>query len=578
MINQSRINTFYIIIVLLFGLLFSRLVYLQVFKFENYRLRSAKIRARVIPNLAPRGQIYDRYKQVLASNKPVFSAYILPVKLEDANKAANVIANILHEDDKKIYAKILHQENKSFEPLLIKDFIDFETISLIEEQGHKLPGFVVGARNIRSYNHGSLAAHILGYIGEIDKSRLKKMTAAGYRPGDIIGLSGVESKYETYLRGKNGGQQIEVDSQGHPIKVLGHIAPVPGNNIALTIDIGLQKLAEDSIGNRRGAVIAMAPQTGEILAMVSKPSFEPELFTAPISIKDWRSLHRKESPLHNRALTAYPPGSVSKIVTTMAALENELVTPEENFMCHGFLNFGNRKADCWTRHRKLNFTNGLVHSCDVVFYNMGLKAGSAMLHKYGSMVGFGQLTGIDIPSEAPGLMPDNAWKKKVYKEAWYPGDSMNLAIGQGFLQTSPLQIAQLMCLVANKGTAYQPHLLKEITSPQETLIHYFSPIETRRITLKESTWEFLASTLKQVVIRGTGQASKIRGIEIAGKTGTAEDPPREDPHAWFASYGPAEKPELVVVVFLEGGGHGGDTAAPIARKIYEYYFEKRKKG
>ncbi|MFC1478881.1 penicillin-binding protein 2, partial [Candidatus Margulisiibacteriota bacterium] len=573
-INQKRLYFFTGLIIFLLGLLLARLVYLQIIKYEHYSLKSARIRARVIPNLAPRGHIYDRNKLVLASSKPVFSAYILPVKLENADLASKVIANILHKDEKDIYQKILRQKNKSFEPLLIKDYISFDTISLIEEQSYKLPGFVVGARNIRAYNYDSLAAHVLGYIGEIDPKRLRRKSIEGYRSGDLIGLSGIENKYEPYLRGTNGGQQVEVDPYGRPIKVLGNIEPIPGHNVALTIDLELQKVAEKALGTQKGAVVVIQPQTGDILVLVSHPAFDPNLFTAPVSPEKWAELHRAENPLHNRALTAYPSGSTFKIITAITALEYNLAKPGDKYYCPGYFMLGKRKSDCWTVHRRINFFNGLVHSCDVVFYNLGLAAGPDRIHKMGTSFGLGQLTGIDLPGESAGLLPSGRWKQKTYNEPWYPGDSINYGIGQGFFQATPLQMAYLMSIIANKGTGYQPHILKEVTNPEQELIYYFKPRITRKVTLKESTWKFIDESLYQVVERGTGVATKIMDINIAGKTGTAEDPPREMPHAWFVSYAPVKDPQLVISVFVEGGGHGGAVAAPIARKIYQHYFEK----
>ena len=575
MLTKSRLNYISGLAILLFSVLVCRLIFLQIFQYEAYSIKSAKIRARTIPNIAPRGYIYDRNQKVLASNRPVFSAYIIPVKIEDAPRASKVIANVLHEDHKEIYKKLLRQKWKSFEPLLIKDYISFETISLIEEQGHKLPGFVVGARNIRDYNYGAMSAHTLGYLGEITPQRLAEKREQGYRSGDVVGKQGVEFQYEAYLRGINGGQQVEVDSGGRPIKILSTIAPIPGNNTVLTIDLELQKVAEEALGKNKGAVIAIDPHSGEILALVSHPGFEPNLFTSPISSKQWAALHSADSPLHNRALTAYPPGSTFKIITAITALENDLFSPADRFYCPGYLMIGRRKADCWKTHGHINFFEGMVHSCDVVFYNLGLKSGPDNIHKTGASFGLGEKTDIDLPGESKGVLPSSKWKERVFKEPWYPGDSFNYGIGQGFLQVTPLQLAQMMSILATKGVAYQPHLLKEITSPTQKPLLTSTPKATRRVTLKPSTWAYLKDTLSEVVYRGTGVALLELKIPVAGKTGTAEDPPRTQPHAWFVSYAPVEKPELVVVVFVEGGGHGGAVAAPIARQVYAKFFEGR---
>jgi len=578
-LEKKRFLFFYFFIILLFSIIILRLVYLQIIKFEDYSLKSAKIRARVIPNIAPRGHIYDRYGRVLASSKPIFSAYILPVKLKDIDSTSAIIANILKKDKQKIYNKIIRQKDKAFRPLLISDYISFETISLIEEQSHRLPSFVVGARNIRSYNYDSLAAHILGYIGEINEEELCNNINEKYKLGDLIGRSGIEKQYESYLKGTNGGEQIEVDPYGNPIKVLSYIQPLPGNNVVLTLDLALQKIAETALGKKKGAIVVMNPKNGDILALVSHPTFNPNIFTEPITEEQWDFLHQEDfHPLHNRALTAYPPGSIFKIVTAIAILENNFKEKDDTFYCPGYFILGRRKADCWKKHGKIDFFDGLVHSCDVVFYNMGLLAGPDLIFKTSKNLGLGTLTGVDLPGETAGLLPSSKWKLKRLKEPWYPGDSINYAIGQGFLQTTPLQMACFTSLVANKGTMYKPHLLKEITTPEQKVIYYQQAAISKKVSLKKSTWDFIHRALTQVVERGTGVASKIPGITIAGKTGTAEDPPREDPHAWFVSFAPVEDPQIVIVVFVEGGGHGGAVAAPIAKKIYKHYFSKRKKG
>ncbi|MFA5928907.1 MAG: penicillin-binding protein 2 [Candidatus Margulisiibacteriota bacterium] len=576
--NKNRLNLFYVFVFVLFALLFLRLFYLKVVRFEHYTLKSAKIRARIIPNIAPRGQIYDRNMQVLASSKPVFSAYILPVKLENASVAARVIGNILHEDDKIIYQKIIRQEDKSFEPLLIKDYIDFNTISLIEEQEHKLPGFVVGARNIRSYHHNETASHVLGYIGEINKTTLRQKEAEGYRLGDIIGLSGIEKQYENYLRGVNGGQQIEVDSVGRPVKILGNIEPVPGNNLVLTLDLGMQKVAEASLGDKKGGIVVMKPKTGEVLVLASHPAFDPEIFTEPISSEQWAELHTGRNPLHNRALTAYPTGSTFKLITAITALEYDLAKPLDQFFCPGYMMIGARKAACWKTHGRINFFEGMVNSCDVVFYNLGLKSGPDRINRVGSVFGLGERSNIDLPGEGKGRLPSSKWKLEALHEPWYPGDSMNLGIGQGFLQATPLQMAVLLSAIANKGAIYQPHLLKEVRSPQHELLYSFKQKVVRKINLKTSTWDYLYQSLTAVVERGTGAVAKISGLTIAGKTGTAEDPPRPTCHAWFVCLAPVENPEIAMAIFLENGGHGGTTAAPIAKDILKYFLESQTKA
>ena len=578
MIDSSRVRTFGGVICFFFALLVVRLFYLEVIRFHDYTIRSAAIRARVIPHIAPRGLILDRAGRVLASSRPVFSAYILPVKVEDAQATARTIASLLNMDVNTIYQKILKQKERAYEPLLIRDHLPFSVISAIEEQSHKLPGFVVGARNIRSYNYGSLASHVVGYIGEIDKETLAQKSLEGYHQGNWIGLAGIERYYESYLRGIDGGQQIEVDSLGRPTKAIGNIEPIPGNNVTLTLDLELQKVAEAALGNRKGAVVVIDPTNGEVLVLASHPGFDPNFFIAPISDEKWKKFHEGGNPLHNRALFGYPPGSTFKIVSAITALENNFNQIIDRFYCPGYFLIGNRHAQCWKAHGTINFFDAMVFSCDVVFYTVGLKAGPDLIHRAGDALGLGSKTNIDFPGETAGTLPSSKWKQRVMKEPWYPGDSINLGIGQGFLQITPIQLAQAMCVLANRGFAYQPHLLKEVTSPEQKLLYSYQPQIARKVSLKSETWDYLRDSMTQVVERGTGVATKIAGVKIAGKTGTAEDPPRRQPHAWFVTYAPVEAPRLAMAVFVESGGHGGTAAAPIARAVYEYYFNRLKAG
>lgn len=547
---------------------------MQVIRFEHYKTNSSKIRARVVPSIAPRGKISDRNQKILVASQPAFSAYILPMKVKDFKFTAKKIAQIVNGNEQEIYKKMVVQDkNRSFEPLLIKDYISFKDISLIEEESYNIPSFIVGVRSVRYYPYGLQASHVLGYIGQINQETLSQKQIEGYRIGDIIGLSGVEKEYEHFLRGIDGGQQIEVDPSGRPVKILGNINPIQGSNLTLTLDIELQKIAMNEMKNKKGAVVVLNPKNGDILALYSSPNFDPNLFTKPISQKNWDKMHYASKPLHNRAIATYPPGSIFKLITSVAALEKNITNPERVFYCPGYMMIGKRKAECWKAHGRINFFDGVINSCDVVFYTLGLELGAEQISRYGSEFGFGTKTMVDLPGESRGTMPNNNWKKRVFHESWYPGDSFNLAIGQGFMQASPLQVAYMISIIANKGIGFKPHLLDLVDDYQGKIIYQYKPEIINTVHLRADTWNFLHDSMEQTVLRGTGVATKIEGLRIAGKTGTAEDPPRKQPHAWFASFAPVDNPQLVVVVFVESGGHGGSISAPIAKKIYQAYFK-----
>ena len=576
--RNKQEQIFSTLIILMFSLLALRLLFIQIIKGPQHLRTSTEIRARLIPSTAPRGIIYDRYGKVLATSRPAYAIYILPSELKAKEKTLKKLAQLTGLSFADLLAKVDNARNL-FEPILVEDYVPFKTIALLEEEREYLPGISIGNKAIRYYPNGQTAAHVLGHVGEVSREELLQSKNWGkhLRLGDIIGLSGIEKSYDQWLRGIGGGQQIEVDSRGRPIKRSQSLIPIPGQELYLTLDLDLQKRAEDAMGERNGAVIIMDINTGEVLSLVSKPSFDPNQFAGALTKKAWQDLlAKKNDPFHNRALTAYPPGSTFKIVTALASLEERIVSATKQFFCRGFAQYGQRRADCWMAHGQLSFFDGIVHSCNVVFFSLGLQLGIETLGRYAISCGLGSSTGIDLPLENPGLIPTEEWKQENYKKPWYPGDSMNAGIGQGYIQTTPLQMAVLIsALASSRNSLMRPYLGRKVVAENGQEVFSNRPQEISRLNFNPKNIDILRKALRQSVLVGTGRAALNDKIAIAGKTGTAEDPPRIRPHSWFVCYAPADTPRIAVAVFLEQGGHGGNTAAPIARDILIWWNEHR---
>ncbi|PIU60847.1 MAG: penicillin-binding protein 2 [Armatimonadetes bacterium CG07_land_8_20_14_0_80_40_9] len=535
--------------------------YLQVARGKYWEEVSRENRIRLVKSKPRRGILFDRKGRVLATNRQILVVSVIPGKLSSQRQTLKRLSKLLGLERKEIEEKLGEEEFNKYNPVKIKENIEMKTATRILES-FDLPGVVVEMIPVRYYPQGKTASHTLGYVGEITKGKLEKMKSAGYKLKDIIGLDGIELYYDRDLRGEEGGSQIEVDALGHKVRVLGDREPRPGKNIVLTLDKDIQEAAERAMGNKVGAVVVMNPQNGEILALVSKPNFEPNFFLSKISKKDWSNLvHHPNKPLQNRAIAnKYPPGSIFKIVTAAAALESGKTTATSEFFCSGKYRLGKGLFRCWQRagHGKINLVQGLAQSCDIVFYQLGRELGIKELGEFAELFGLGSPTGIDLPGEVAGRVPTKMWKKSFRGERWYGGDTINMSVGQGFLQVTPLQMAVMTSIIANGGKRVKPHLLKTMTLKREDLLLSKQTIDV----IKEGMIKSVAEA------KGTAHSAYLPGLSIAGKTGTAEDPPREEPHAWFVSFAPADNPKMVIVVFIEQGGKGGGVAAPIARKIY----------
>lgn len=575
-----------IISVLVIAVLIGRAAYLQIYQGEYYAGLADGNRIRIVPSMAPRGTFYDRNGELLVTNRPGFSVSLLPLTAPISDDVIARLSDLLKVPTDEIKTKIAG--HSGFNPIRIKTDVTPDIVSIIEEQKSQYPGVVIEVTPIRDYILKQEGAHTFGYVSEINDTELEKMKDEGYKSGDIIGKFGIEKIYDKELRGENGGQQVEVDVSGKPVQILGRKEPVPGDDLELTIDIKLQQAAEKAvdeqltqIGAHAAAAVVMNPQTGEILAMVSRPAFDPNLFAHGISSKDWNQLNNNPyHPMDNKTITGeYPPGSTFKIVTGTAALTEGVVTPDEQIFDsghHWIIPKGNADGEAlgW-----LNFHSALAHSDNVYFYEMGNRLGIDRLEKYARMFGLGAKTGIDLPYEASGLVANRRYKEKNFDDGeWYLSETFDAAIGQGFNLVTPLQAAMVMGEIAADGKRYKPHVVNRIIAPDGSVVKDFQPELLSQLDVPEEDIKLVQDGLHDVTKYGTA-ASSFRGftVDIAGKTGTAENSQGRD-HGWFVAYGPFDNPNVVVAVIVENGGYGSQSAVPIGRKILEAAFGLNQDG
>lgn len=554
-----------------FLILLLRLAQLQIVDGPRYRKMADDNAAKTVVAPAPRGIIYDRNGKVLVSNKPVFSVQVLPELLasgdtEKRDRILNKLGELLGE---KIELKV-----SAGRPLVVKNNISPATAIRIEELRDELDGVVVSVMPVRYYPYGGVASHVLGYVGEIEADELKRLKDEGYRLGDSVGKDGIEKYYDREIRGIDGGKKIEVDAFGNPLRLLESNEPVPGADVKLTIDLDLQLAAEKAMEGKDGACVIIDPRTGELLALVSHPNYDPNLFIDPLDKSKWWTLTQKSHPFMNRALAVYPPGSIFKVVTMSAALTERLTRVDEVFNCPGYYRVNNRIAACWkaTGHGRLTLPEGLIQSCDVVFYELGKRLGADRLAKYAVNYGLGERTGIDLPQEKKGLVPTAEWKKTVRGEAWYDGDSINYGIGQGFVEVTPLQMANVYGTIA-VGKRMRPFVVQQIVNRDGDILYQGKQEELGRVPVAWGVLATIQNALKEVVARATGRAANVEGLPAAGKTGTAENPGL--PHAWFLCYAPYDDPKIVIATFVEHGEHGDRTSAYVARDILTWYRDHR---
>lgn len=577
----GRLRVIGYIIVLVIAVLIGRIGYLQLYDGDYYASLADGNRIRIVPAVAPRGTFYDRNGNMMVTNRPGFAVSLLPLTEPISDDVINRLSELLKVPKGTINEKI--DAHIGFDPIRIKTDVGPEILSIIAEQKDLYPGVVVEVLPIREYIYKEQAVHVFGYVSEINDAELeaKKDSPHKYKMGDIIGKAGLERVYDLELRGEDGGEQVEVDVTGKPVEILGKKNPVPGSDLYLTIDKDIQAAAEKAVdeqlvavGAKAAAVVVMNPQTGEVLAMVSRPSFDPNLFVGGISSKNWNAINNNPNhPMDNKAITGeYPPGSTFKIVTGTAALAEHVVTPEEKIFDsgkHWIVDKGNADGEALGY---INFEEAMAHSDNVYFYEMGNRLGIDRLEKYARMFGLGKPTGINLLFEAEGLVASQEYKRKVFDEDWYLAETFDAAIGQGFNNVTPIQAAMVMGEIAADGKRYKPYLVDKIVDPDGKTVKKFKPEVVGQLEVEPQHIRLVQQGLKGVTKYGTA-ASVFRGfpIEIAGKTGTAENPHGRD-HGWFVAYGPFDNPSVVVAVIVEQGGYGAASAVPIGRKILEAAF------
>ncbi len=572
---EGRIKLILIIILSAFLFILGRVAWLQLVKGERYLWLSRTSHLRLLPLPAPRGIILDREGRILADNRATFSIGAIPANIKSLPELLDSLEKILPLDVDLIKGKIKNVSNP-FRPVTLKKNISLSEVTYLLEREEEFPGVVILTQPVRNYPHGKLVAHLLGYLGEVNKEELNSSLASKIELGDLVGKVGIEKVYNRYLQGEKGGKQLEVDAHGRELRTISCKDSLPGDNIYLTLDLKMQQIAEEELGERKGVVLIGDPYTGEILVLLSHPSFDPNLFVQGISLSVCDKLFSDSgNPLENRAIRGeYFPGSSFKIIVAIAALEEGKATESTTFFCGGKLQVGNRIFKCWKEegHGRLNLEKAIIHSCNVYFYQLGLKVGVKDIIKYAELFGLGQPTGIDLISEKKGFVPTLEWKKKNYGEIWYPGDTTNLSIGQGYILVTPLQMLGVINAIANGGNLLKPHLLKRVVDFEGKVIPLNSSQTIRKVSISSSTLKFLKRSLRGVVTQGTGWRAENKVVKISGKTGTAEVAWREEPDNWFVGYAPSENPSLSIVVLVEQREEERAIAPEIAGKILARIF------
>lgn len=572
----------------IFFLLLLRLWYLQIVKMETFQNLSESNRLRLVPVAASRGTIMDRNGVIMVDNTPSYSVSVLPQEVTDKDALIERLSGLIGVNQAELIEKWEKSRGRGrYRPIILASGITRDQLEILEENSMFLPGVDVEMYPIREYSHGILAAHLLGHLGEMSEQEMSSPRFKDYNPGDYVGKSGIERSWEKDLHGVDGGRQIEVDARGRFLRTVSEKAPTTGNSLVLTVDLELQKQAEAAFGEQAGAAVALDVNSGEILAFVSNPGFDPALFAGKLSSQQWKAyLEDKRHPLENKALKGqYPPGSTFKIVTAIAGLEEGLVNDNTTVHCSGSYKFGNRAFGCWNRHGhgSVNLRKALRESCDVYFYRLGERLGVDRIAKYAKMLGLGNTYGIGLDNEKGGLIPTSEWKVKRFGKKWLAGETLPVAIGQGYVLATPVQLAVMTATVANQGTIYRPHLVKKVVSPEGKVLREYQPHILSRASVHPESWKAVSRGLFAVVNErgGTGGRARLYEVAVAGKTGTSQVvklrrgkgiPYQFRDHALFVAYAPVEKPEIAVAVVVEHGEHGGSAAGPIAGRILRQYF------
>jgi len=593
-----------VVVICFFAMVVTRLWFLQVEQGDYYNQLADSNRVRSIEIAAPRGNVYDRKGREIVTNRPSFNVVWIRENNKINDEWLKRLTRLLKLDVTVLLDKIRKMAGTPGHiPVRLAEDIDWETVARIENNRMYLPEIKIEVVPLRIYHFGNLASHLIGYMGEINKTELDKADKTLYKGGDLIGKMGLERLRERDLRGEKGHENMEVNALGFEQQNLKGDEPMPGKDLYLTIDVELQKIAEEEMAakNRAGAVVAMEANTGRLLALASAPELHLDEFVGGISQKAWQGM--LDNPLHpliNKVVQGqYPPGSTYKPITAFAGLAEGVITPDTTVFCPGSMQFANRTYRCWKKggHGTVSLKRALGESCDVYFYTVGLKLGVDRLAKYAKMFGLGEKTGVEMEHEKPGIVPSSEWKKKRYNAKWHEGETLSIAIGQGYDLTTPLQVAQMTMVIANGGTLYKPAVVEQVVDADGKQVSVFQPEVLSRLSGQGRNLKLVREGMVEAVNsrRGTGREAQIdsqHGIIVGGKTGTAQVvrlaqyihlkeeaiPYEYRDHAWFTCFAPAANPEIVVTVLVEHGLHGGSASAPIAAKILNKYFEDKFSG
>ncbi|MCX7856974.1 MAG: penicillin-binding protein 2 [Deltaproteobacteria bacterium] len=573
------------ILVVALSIMTIRLWHLQIIKGEEMRKLSEQNRIRIQKLYAPRGTIYDKKGRILAETRPSFNLYIVPEDIKDFNQTVDGIARLLNIEREEIVEKLSFSKElpPSF-PVKIKSDLTIDEVAKVEAQRVYLPGVLVQVEPKRYYPHGEIFSHLIGYVSEISNEELKMHK--GYSPGDYIGKYGLEKFYEDYLRGRDGERRVEVDAMGREIRVLETKEPIPGNNLYLNVDLDVQMAIYKVLEKKSGGAVVLDTTSGGVIALVSRPGFDPNRLVSGVKKEEWVKLvSDRNHPLQNRVIQGrYPPGSTFKLLVAIAALEDGTIDEKTSFLCRGGLFFGNRLFRCWKEkgHGNVSVHKGIVESCDVFFYNVGLKIGVDRIHEMAKILGVMEMSGVDLPGEKKGFVPCSEWKIKTQGQKWYEGETLSVSIGQGAVWLTPMGMATLASLIANEGILYKPQIVNRIVSPEGNVIKTFKPEIRKEVHISSKTIEIIKKAMWGVVNEPTGTAfgSRTSIAEMSGKTGTAQTASSQKAsrgdHAWFVAFAPFSNPEIAISVIVEYGGHGAQAAAPVAKIITEEYFKESK--
>lgn len=591
--SKQRIMALSFMVGVVFLFLVIRLWHLQILNVDDYHAMSENNRLRFVPVAASRGAIMDRTGKVLVSNRPSFSLAVIPQEVKDKEALLTLLSTLLGLDRAEMAERWEKNKGRAkFYPIVLASNITRDHVEIVEENRLRLPGVEIEMKPVREYSSSQLAAHLLGYIGEVSEKELNSTGFEDYNPGDYVGKNGIERALEEEIHGSDGGRQLEVDARGRVLRTISESHPTVGNSVVLTIDAAIQKQAERAFGDQAGAAVAMDVTSGEILAFVSNPGFDPSLFSGKLPADVWQGyLDDKRHPLENKALSGqYPPGSTFKMITALAGLQDNRINDSTSIDCGGSYDLGTSTFKCWNKkgHGATNLRKSLRESCDVFYYQLGEKLGVDKIAAAAQAFKLGKPLGVELLNERSGLIPTTEWKQKRFGKRWYHGETLPVSIGQGAVLMTPIQLASMTATIANEGTIYRPHLVKRIVDADGKTLRETKTEIIGTASFPKESFMLIKQGMLAVVNEqgGTGAMARLYDVKVAGKTGTSQvvklrDSKRSTPyqyrdHALFVAFAPFEKPEIAVAVVVEHGEHGGSAAAPIAARILRAYFDGKK--